>query len=435
MSENNNYQNFDDNNQTPNPGKKKKKSGASETLKRFGIGLAGGLLGAALIVGGYAAFNSGSNNTTTNTNTTSNTSGTTQVSNVSVNVNSDITDAVSKVQDAIVSVINYQASTSMDMFGNTQTDSSELTEYSEGSGVIYNIDGDTAYIVTNNHVISGADSLSVLLSDGTSVDAELVGTDEYSDIAVLKVSSEGIDTTAEFGDSDALTVGEPAIAIGSPLGTDYANSVTSGIVSSLNREVQISTENSNVVTSYAIQTDAAINPGNSGGALVNIEGQVIGINSSKITSTSSGESVEGIGFAIPSNDVVKIINQLVENGEVTRPGLGVKMYDLSFFSSQQREQYLSSLPEDVTSGAVIASVVSGSPADEAGLQQYDVITAIDGEEVTSSSDLKSKLYDKSVGDSITVTYYRDGEEQTVTVNLTMTTSDLNTDSGSTTNSN
>ncbi|MHC5372863.1 S1C family serine protease [Enterococcus sp. LJL120] len=435
MSENNNYQNFDDNNQTPNPGKKKKKSGASETLKRFGIGLAGGLLGAALIVGGYAAVTSGSNNTTTNSNTTSNTSGTTQVSNVSVNVNSDITDAVSKVQDAIVSVINYQASSSMDMFGNTQTDSSELTEYSEGSGVIYNIDGDTAYIVTNNHVISGADSLSVLLSDGTSVDAELVGTDEYSDIAVLKVSSEGISTTAEFGDSDALTVGEPAIAIGSPLGTNYANSVTSGIVSSLNREVQVSTENSGVATSYAIQTDAAINPGNSGGALVNIEGQVIGINSSKITSTSSGESVEGIGFAIPSNDVVKIINQLVENGEVTRPGLGVTMYDLSIFSSQQREQYLSNLPEDVTSGAVVSAVVSGSPADEAGLQQYDVITAIDGEEITSSSDLKSKLYDKSVGDSITVTYYRDGEEQTVTVNLTMTTSDLNTNSGTTTNSN
>lgn len=433
MDENN--QNFNDNNQAPKP--RKKKSSGSGALKRFGLSLAGGLLGGALILGGAVLVNENSTTSNSSSASSSNTSGTTTVSNVSVNVSSDITSAVDTVQDAVVSVINYQASSSMDLFGNTQTDSSELTEYSEGSGVIYNIDGDTAYIVTNNHVIADADSLKVLLSDGTSVDAELVGTDEYTDIAVLKVSSDGITTAAEFGDSDSLTVGEPAIAIGSPLGTDYANSVTSGIVSSLDREVSITTESNSTVTSYAIQTDAAINPGNSGGPLINIEGQVIGINSSKITSTSSGESVEGIGFAIPSNDVVKIINQLVENGEVIRPALGVTMYDLSYFSTQQREQYLSSLPESVTAGTVIASVVSGSPADEAGIQQYDVITAIDGEEVTSSSDLKSMLYDKSVGDSVTITYYRDGEEQTATVNLTMSSSELNSsaDTSGTTNSN
>ncbi|MCY7004234.1 S1C family serine protease, partial [Enterococcus faecium] len=193
----------------------------------------------------------------------------------------------------------------------SSSDDSNLEAYSEGSGVIYKKDGNTAYVVTNNHVVDGQQGLEVLMKDGTKVKAELVGTDAYSDLAVLKINSDKVETVASFGDSSALKVGEPAIAIGSPLGSEYANSVTSGIISSLNRQVTSTNESNETVNINAIQTDAAINPGNSGGPLVNIEGQVIGINSSKIASTSestSNVSVEGMGFAIPSNDVVNIIN-------------------------------------------------------------------------------------------------------------------------------
>lgn len=402
----------------------KKKRRLGETIKRFSIGLLGGLIGGLIILGGYYLVTD-NNNASSGSDITSS-SGTTTVSNVSVNVESDITSAVNKVQDAVVSIINMQSSSSTDLFGNLQEndDNDDLQTASEGSGVIYSIEGDTAYVVTNNHVIEDAKSLKVQLADGTSVEAELVGTDEYTDLAVLKMSSKNIKAKAEFGNSDKLTVGEPAIAIGSPLGTEYANSVTSGIISSLNREVAIETSSGDA-TSYAIQTDAAINPGNSGGPLVNIEGQVIGINSSKIVATSSGTSVEGMGFAIPSNQVVSIINELVKNGEIVRPALGVTMYDMADISSQEREKYFADLPEKVTTGAIITSVSSGTPASTAGLKEYDVVTKFDDKEVTSASDLKSLLYKKSVGDTIKLTYYRGKEEKTVSIKLSMEASELN----------
>src|SRR5699024_11059139 len=182
--------------------------------------------------------------------------------------------------------------------------------------------------------------------------------------------------------SNKITVGETAIAIGSPLGTEYANSVTQGIVSSLSRTVTMTNDNGETISTNAIQTDAAINPGNSGGALINIEGQVIGINSSKISSpSSSGESDEGMGFAIPSNDVVKIINQLEENGKVIRPALGISMVNLSDLSTNAIAQL--NIPTSITNGVVVASVQSGMPA-EGKLQKYDVITEVDGQEVTST---------------------------------------------------
>lgn len=250
--------------------------------------------------------------------------------------------------------------------------------------------------MTNNHVVEGQDGLEVVLKDGTKVTAELVGTDAYTDLAVLKIASDKVDTVATFGDSSELKVGEPAIAIGSPLGSQYANSVTSGIVSSMNRQVTNTTESGQTVNINAIQTDAAINPGNSGGALVNVEGQVIGINSSKIASTASSSSdvsVEGMGFAIPSNDVVTIINQLEKDGKVTRPALGITMRDLSTISSGQQEQILK-VPNSLTNGVVVLSVVNATPAEKAGLKQYDVITEIDGKEVTSTTELQSALYKK-----------------------------------------
>ncbi|AXQ79671.1 PDZ domain-containing protein [Streptococcus chenjunshii] len=356
---------------------------------------------------------------------------TTKTSNVTYNNTTDTTEAVKTIQNAVVSVVNYQkqsASSDMynDIFGGDNSSSAEdgdsdLQVYSEGSGVIYKKDGDSAYVVTNNHVIDGAEQIEILLADGTKVVGKLVGADTYSDLAVVQISSENVSTVADFADSSKINVGEIAIAIGSPLGTDYANSVTQGIVSSLSRTVTLTNDNGETVSMNAIQTDAAINPGNSGGALINIEGQVIGINSSKISSTSGSESVEGMGFAIPSNDVVKIINQLEENGEVVRPALGISMANLSDLSTSVINKL--NIPDSVTNGIVVGSVQSGMPA-SGKLEQYDVITEIDDKEVTSTSDLQSILYDHEIGDSIKVTFYRGNDKKTVTIDLTKTTQDL-----------
>ena len=289
-----------------------------------------------------------------------------------------------------------------------------------GSGVIISSDG---YIVTNNHVVDGAKKLEIMLSDGSKITGELVGKDTYSDLAVVKVSSDKIKTVAEFADSNSLTVGEKAIAIGSPLGTEYANSVTEGIVSSLSRTVTMQNDNGETVSTNAIQTDAAINPGNSGGALVNIEGQVIGINSSKISSTSAvaGSAVEGMGFAIPSNDVVEIINQLEKDGKVTRPALGISMADLNSLSSSATSKL--DLPDDVKAGVVVGSVQKGMPAD-GKLQENDVITEIDGKEISSKTDIQTNLYSHSIGDTIKVTFYRGKEKKTEELKLTKSTEDL-----------
>ena len=220
---------------------------------------------------------------------------------------------------------------------------------------------------------------------------------------------------ASFGDSDAVNVGEPAIAIGSPLGTEFATSVTQGIISAKNRSVSTDVDGDSIVDwdVTALQTDAAINPGNSGGALINIAGQVIGINSMKI----SDSNVEGMGFAIPSNDVLTIINELEQNGEIIRPILGVSMLDLSQISASQQSSVLT-LPEDVTAGVVIAEVQALSAAELGGLEQYDVITEMNGEAVTSIVDLRKILYALEVGTDVEISYYRAGTLQSTTVTLT-----------------
>lgn len=392
------------------------------------IGLLGGLLGAFILL--TAAGVSFTNTTDTGIKTAK-----TVYSNTT-----DTTKAVKKVQNAVVSVINYQEGSSSDSLndlygrifgGDDNSDSSQdkskdsdgLQVAGEGSGVIYKKDGKEAYIVTNNHVVDGAKKLEIMLSDGSKITGELVGKDTYSDLAVVKVSSDKIKTVAEFADSNSLTVGEKAIAIGSPLGTEYANSVTEGIVSSLSRTVTMQNDNGETVSTNAIQTDAAINPGNSGGALVNIEGQVIGINSSKISSTSAvaGSAVEGMGFAIPSNDVVEIINQLEKNGKVTRPALGISMADLNSLSSSTTSKL--DLPDEVKSGVVVGSVQKGMPAD-GKLQENDVITEIDGKEISSKTDIQTNLYSHSIGDNIKVTFYRGKDKKTEDLKLTKSTEDL-----------
>lgn len=421
------------------------KTKSSSLVKKIGISLLSGVVGGALSFGGlYYIANGNQSSSSTSSVSSTTSSGKTTVSNVTYNVTSDVTTAVSKVQDAVVSIINLQSTSSNDQLGglfrsdesNSSSNDSTLEIASEGSGVIYKKSGDTAYIVTNNHVVEGQKELQVVLADGTKVTATLVGTDSYTDLAVLKISSSKVTTVATFGDSSTLKVGEPAIAIGSPLGSEYANSVTEGIISSLNRQVTSTNDEGEAVSINAIQTDAAINPGNSGGPLINIEGQVVGINSSKIassSSSSSGVSVEGMGFAIPSNDVVTIINQLEKNGKITRPALGVSMYDLRSISSEQQEEILK-VPSTVKQGVVILNVANGTPAEKAGLEKYDVITKIDGKEITSTTELRAALYAKSVGDTMKITFYRESKEKTVTVELTVDQSILNQSSSSSSNS-
>ena len=327
-------------------------------------------------------------------------------------------EAVDKVKNAVVSVITYSDSSNQGLFEKEENSDSQIS--SEGSGVIYKKEGKYAYLVTNTHVINGAKKVDILLADGSKVPGEVVGSDVYSDIAVVRISADKAKAVAEFGDSNQLTVGETAIAIGSPLGTDYANSVTQGIISSQGRNVKLKADNGQNISTRALQTDAAINPGNSGGPLINIQGQVIGITSSKI-SNNGQTSVEGMGFAIPANDVVNIIKQLEEKGKVVRPALGIQMMDLSNLSTSDLSQL--KLPEKISGGVLVRSTLENMPASDK-LQRYDVITKIDDTDIESTADLQSALYSHQINDMIKVTFYRDGKQQTTSIKLTKSTEDL-----------
>ena len=352
---------------------------------------------------------------------TNNNSGT--VTQTSYKNENSTTQAVNKVKDAVVSIITYSSNSRQSSLFNADeanSDSDNQQIASEGSGVIYKKNDKDAYLVTNTHVINGASKVDIRLADGTKVPGEIVGSDTFSDIAVVKISSEKVTTVAEFGDSSKLNVGETAIAIGSPLGSEYANTVTQGIISSLNRNVSLKSQDGQAISTKAIQTDTAINPGNSGGPLINIQGQVIGITSSKIAS-NGGTSVEGLGFAIPSNDAQNIIKQLESDGKVTRPALGIQMVNLANIGANDLRKL--NIPSSVTSGVVVKSVQSNMPA-SGHLEKYDVITKVDDKDISSSTDLQSALYNHSIGDTIKITYYRNGKEETTTVKLDKSTSDL-----------
>ncbi|MFV0556521.1 MAG: S1C family serine protease [Lactovum sp.] len=341
-------------------------------------------------------------------------------------VSSDTTEAIDIAADAVVSVSNYQKGISIGSYfggvdnSNSSDNSSQL--YGEGSGVIYKIKDNEAYVVTNYHVIAEADEIKVTLSSGKSYEATIVGEEASKDIAVLKMSSKGVETTATFADSSKLTVGEPAIAIGSPNGIQYANSATEGILSAVSRSVSyVQEDEATVANVNALQTDAAINPGNSGGALINIKGEVIGINSSKLSSTSGGVSVEGMGFAIPSNDVVNIIDNIEEDKEM--PAIGISMQDLSVLSSSDLESL--KIPEEVTAGVYIVSVANNLPAQKAGLKEGDIITNLDGDDIISGASLQSALLNHEVGDTIDITYYRNGKKESQKLTLNADASQLN----------
>ena len=327
---------------------------------------------------------------------------------VNVDVTTQITEIVDKVLPTVVGVTNIQQRAD---FWRQQEDS----EAGTGSGVIYKVDEQYAYVVTNHHVIERADMIEVVLSDETTVEAQLLGSDLFTDLAVLRMERSGIEQTIELGSSESLKVGEPAIAIGNPLGHMFSGTVTQGIISSTQRTIPLDFNQDGRADWQAevLQTDAAINPGNSGGALINIEGQLIGINSMKINQAS----VEGIGFAIPIDIALPVIEELERTGEVTRAYLGVEIYSLEEVPKVEWTRTLN-LPEDIKGGVYIWGIEPLSPAEKSGLQRLDVITHLDDKEILSTIDLRKVLYqEKEVGDEVKVTFYREGNQQEVTVTL------------------
>lgn len=327
---------------------------------------------------------------------------------VSLDISTRITEVVEVVSPTVVGITNLQHRG--DFFEQQQE-----SEAGTGSGVIYKKDSRYAYVVTNHHVIEGADDIEVLLNDDTVLEAELLGNDLFSDLAVLRIDGENVDRTIEMGSTENLKVGEPVIAIGNPLGHMFSGSVTQGIVSGTQRTIpqDYNLDGRADWQAEVIQTDAAINPGNSGGALINMDAQLIGINSMKINE----EAVEGIGFSIPIDTARPIIDELERTGQVRRPYLGVEIYSLDEIPRLEWAETLN-LPNDVNGGVYVWSVEERSPAALAGLDRLDVITHLDGKEIMNMIDLRKILYqEKEIGDEIEITYYRDGERKNTTLVL------------------
>ena len=303
--------------------------------------------------------------------------------------NTAVVQAAKKVSPAVVGITTKVYN--RDMFNRKV-----LVGEGVGSGVIFDKAG---YIVTNNHVVGTAKTVIVSLADGQSTEGTVVGRDAKTDLAVVKINMDNL-PVAEFGDSDSLQVGEPAIAIGNPLGLEFQGTVTVGVISSLNRTIGAEGQSMKL-----IQTDAAINPGTSGGALVDADGQVIGINSAKI----SQEGVEGLGFAIPINAARPILQDLITNGKVVRPYLGLYGLDQQMaarFGMQLNAQ-----------GIYVYRVVPGGPLDQAGLQHGDVIVKLDGTDVKDFASLQSVMDKLKVGDSVSIDYTRNGMNREATVVL------------------
>ncbi len=312
-----------------------------------------------------------------------------------------IADAVEKLYDAVVVVKTYYHD--------------QL--YATGTGFVYKKDDNTAYILTNNHVIENGDAVYVEFTDGRQIETTVEGKDTYSDIAVLSLSADEVSAVAEMGSSEEARVGDTVFTVGSPINSDtYSGTVTRGILSGKNRLVSVSTSNSSTADMMmsVLQTDAAINSGNSGGPLANANGEVIGITSLKLSSSgTSSASIEGMGFAIPIETALNYAEKL-ENGEtIERPSLGISMVNVS--SMYNRYPSLSNL--GITEGVYVESVSDGSPADDGGMQAGDIIVEVDDKEVSDYAYLRYLLYNHSVGDTMKVRVYRDGDY--IDLNITL----------------
>ena len=336
-----------------------------------------------------------STDTTQSSSTTGETGG--SIQQEKVEISSDVSELVVKSENKVVTVSSMYRG--------------QVAGY--GSGAIYRKDGKDLYIVTNNHVVTDGDGANVTFANGVEAEAKIIGTDAVMDLAVLKVS---VDFEAEvftLGDSSLVKKGEYVIAMGSPLGIQYQGSVAGGLISGVDRHMEVDTDNNGVADFdvTVLQTDAAINPGNSGGPLINMAGELIGINSMKI----AAEEVEGFGFAIPINEVVPVITQLEKDGKVTRPILGISVQEISQLTDMEKN-YMN-INTKLKSGLYIMKVNSSSPASKAGIQNGDILIKFDGKECKNFKSFRTLLYSKHVGDKVTLTLERDGKETEIEVTL------------------
>ena len=441
--DNNNYYNNQDSNQ--NNGQNNKKNNKGMIAVIIAVAAVVIIVGCTAAITFILGVNSGTTNisstkettaekyadigstNSTDTSDSSSTSGSVVVTDVSKVVSNTMPSIVAITSTTVMQSNNYDSI--YDYYfggGDGNSKGSTYKQQAAGSGIIVDQTDSELLIVTNNHVIEDADSLKIQfdgMSSDKAVDGYIKGTDSTKDVAVVAVKLKDIPKAtlntikkATLGDSDKVSVGEGVVAIGNALG--YGQSVTTGIISAKDREATIENK-----TMKLLQTDAAINGGNSGGALLNSKGEVIGINVAKYSSSgsSTSASVEGMGFAIPANDVVNIIKQLEEKGKVVRPALGIQMMDLSNLSTSDLSQL--KLPEKISGGVLVRSTLENMPASDK-LQRYDVITKIDDTDIESTADLQSALYSHQINDTIKVTFYRDGKQQTTSIKLTKSTEDL-----------
>lgn len=311
---------------------------------------------------------------------------------------SSLAASVEKVYDAVVVVEGYQR----DQLAST------------GTGFVYKTDDKYGYLLTNQHVISGQEKINVLFTNGKEVETELLGSDEYLDLAVLRIPKKYVTLVATIGKSEDMSLGDAIFTVGSPLGSDYYGSVTSGILSGKDRMVSVAVSNSrsNDWVMRVLQIDASINPGNSGGPLLNVNGEVIGICSMKLVD----DEIEGMGFAIPIEYAMNHAESLENNKKIEWPVLGISMVNVT--DTATLRQYNISVDKDITYGAVVLESVKDSGAEKAGLKKGDVIIKVNDTKIKDHAYLRYELYQHQAGDTINVTYIRDGKEHTTKVTLT-----------------
>ena len=367
---------------------------SSERIKEVVLIIVSFVIGGVLtfvIIGGDAVVSN--NSSSTNSGLTCSSADCTKV----VVDESGISEAVEKVYDGVLMVRNYQ--------------NDEVA--STGTGFVYKIDGDNAYVMTNQHVVEGADRVTLITSNDEEVEGEVLGGDTYVDIAIVRIKKVDGLVALQLGNSENASLGDLVFTIGSPLGYEYRGSVSTGHLAGKDRLVSVSTGNtsSSDWVMKVLQTDAAINPGNSGGPLMNTNGEVIGVISMKLVQTE----VEGMGFAIPIEYINSKIETLEKGESIEWPLLGVSMINVSDARNSYRYDF--DIPSNLDYGVVVAGIESGSGASKSDLSEGDIITKLNGEKVQDSAYLRYELYKYSAGDTIEITYIRDGKEHTTKVTL------------------
>ena len=385
-----------------NAAKESAKKDRSSKLKIAALAMSFSLLGGALGTGGTLAAMKAFNKDTANTNAAEETNKTAVIRTADSEGNKVVSTQTvkndgKKLTASEVYAANVNSTVGITTEITTNYFGYKTTAAASGSGFIITDDG---YIVTNYHVIEGANKVKVTTYDNTSYDAEVVGTDENNDIAVLKIDGKDL-TPVTLGSSESLAVGDDVVAIGNPLG-ELTFTLTSGVVSAMDRQITTGTS----LMMDLIQTDCAINAGNSGGALFNMYGEVVGVTNAKYSSNSSTEaSIDNIGFAIPIDTVKDIVTSIIEKGYVEKPYIGVGA------ETVDPDMVAYGLPE----GAVVRTITEGSPAEKAGLQEKDIITKVNDTEIKEANDLVKVVRKSSKGDELTLSVYRQGEEMTIKV--------------------